>query len=432
MFDYKSLPAVPGVYLMKDAAGRLLYVGKAANLRRRVGSYFERSHDARVDFLVGRIKKVDYKKTDSALEALILEAQLIKKYQPPFNVREKDDKSFLYAEITKEKFPRVILARGRNVNCHKSEVMGRYGPFTSASNLREALKILRKIFPWSTHIDNANDVNNMRMTRKEKNSRRSHCVSRRRPCFDYEIGLCPGTCVGAISRKDYLKNIRNLRLFFEGKKGRVLKNLEKEMAAASKRLEFEKAAKLRRRIFALRHIRDVALIKDESRESRVIGQESYRIEGYDISNISGDAAVGSMVVFTGGEPDKNEYRKFKIRTVVDANDIAMLKEVLRRRFGNDWPLPDLILVDGGRGQVNAARSALAERGLKISVVGIAKGPERKKNDFISSASAYRMRPPELSEANFKKLLVCVRDEAHRFAIGYHKKLRARNFLLFLK
>jgi excinuclease ABC subunit C len=404
-----KLPDFPGVYLFKDEKGGALYVGKAGNLRRRVASYFMRVHDSRIETLVAKVRKIDYKITDSALEALILEAELIKKYKPPFNVREKDDKSFLYVEITNEKFPRVLLVRGNHVvketagseyAAARGKRDGRqariFGPFTSAASIREALKILRKIFPWSAHA-----------TASDKR----HMISR--PCFDYEIGLCPGTCIGAISREDYMKNIRNLKLFFEGKKGKILRSLEKEMAAASKKLEFEKAEKFRRQIFSLRHIRDTALISDSVLPPTTYRPRAPRIEGYDISNISGTSAVGSMVVFRGSVPDKNEYRRFKIRTITQPDDVGMLREVLRRRFHNDWPLPDLILIDGGKGQVNTAKKILEEFSLKIPVVGIAKGAKRKKNEFVGDV------PSWIGE----KTLIQVRNEAHWFAISYHRKLR---------
>jgi excinuclease ABC subunit C len=438
---YKNLPETSGVYLMKDGDGRLLYIGKAGNLRRRVASYFLRANDTRIEMLVSRIRKIDHEKTDSALEALILEAKLIREYNPPFNVKEKDDKSFLCVEITKEKFPRVLLARGRN-----PESGNRFGPFTSASSTREALKILRRIFPWSTHANASNAKPQISSESTNKNSRHSnvsvdsHRDSHRRPCFDYEVGLCPGTCIGAISRDDYIKNIKRLKLFFEGKKGKVLRSLENEMKMASKNLEFEKAEKLRRQIFALQHIHDVALIGDsDDRLQNMSSQILPRIEGYDISNISGTSAVGSMVVFDGGEPNKEEYRKFKIKTVKGANDVGMLREILQRRFlrhhshhspiranwrmvgmnkVEKWPLPDLILIDGGKGQINAAKEALVKANLKIPIVGIAKGPKRKRNDFLGKI------PEGISEKN----LIHVRDEAHRFAIGYHKQVRARNLL----
>lgn len=385
---YRNLPDTPGVYIMKNARGAILYVGKAGNLKRRVASYFLRPHDYRIQKLVSQIKKIDYQKTATVIEALILESRLIKKYQPPYNIREKDGKSFLYVEFTREKFPRLLFARGATKPQGK-----RYGPFVSAANIKIALKILRKIFPYSTHPE----------------------MNTGRPCFDYQIGLCPGTCLGAVNRKDYLKNIARLKLIFEGKTAKLLQNLKKEMFKASRALEFEAAQKLKSQYLALKHVRDTALITKEELGTRDKAR-GIRVEGYDISNISGTFAVGSMVVFIDGEPHKNEYRKFKIVTVKQADDVAMLKEVISRRLKHpDWPLPDLMLIDGGRAQINGVKSVLNEQGLKILVLGIVKGPERKRNDIIGAL------PAGLAEST----LIKVRDEAHRFAISYHRKLRGR-------
>ncbi len=404
---YKNLPDTPGVYLMKDGHGNVLYVGKAGNLKRRVSSYFlrppslakasEGRYDSRIEELVRKIQKIDYKKTGTAIEALMLEARLIKQYLPPFNIREKDDTSFLYVEITKEKFPRVLLVRG------KTKCAGtRYGPFTSASSVREALKILRRIFPWNTHP--------------------SRDIGRGTPCFDAQIDLCPELCVNAGQRSEYLKTVRNLKLFFEGKKERIIKNLKREMRTAAKDLEFEKAERIKRNLFALQHIQDVALIKEPEIKNFKLKIKNYRIEGFDISNLSGTSAVGSMAVFEDRKPAKRWYRRFKIRTLKTPNDVGMLKEIMRRRFVHDdrdgWPLPDLVLVDGGAEQVRAAREVLRETKLKIPVVGIAKGPERKRNDFFGAIPGFA------DEAT----LIRVRDEAHRFAIAYHKKVRAQSFL----
>ncbi len=410
--DYKKLPDTPGVYMMKNAEGKILYVGKAGNLRRRVSSYFERPHDVRIERLVSKIHTIDFEQTDSALEALILEAELIKKLEPPFNVREKDDKSFLYVEIGKERFPRVFLVRGKD-----AETGRRYGPFTSASSAREALRILRRIFPWSTHDPDT-------------------IGKFKRPCFDYEVGLCPGTCIGAVTREEYIKNIDRLKLFLEGKKKSVIRSFEADMKAASKALAFEKAEKLRRQLFALRHIRDTAFISDseivagshgDGRSEKVNG-EPYRIEGYDISNISGTDAVGSMVVFEDGKPNKDEYRKFKIKSIFQPNDVGMLTEVLTRRFyrhaiggrvtAEAWRLPDLVLIDGGIAQANAAKKVLLRAGLNVPILGIAKGAERKRNDIIGA----------IPKGVTKETLIHVRNEAHRFAIGYHKALRSRRAL----
>ena len=404
----KNLPPTPGVYIMKNTKGEILYIGKAVNLKRRVSSYFLRAHDYRIEKLVSQIKKIEHKKTDTGLEALILESELIKKHQPPFNVLEKDDKSFLYVEITKEKFPRVLLVRGKD---HSSNLKPKtsnllYGPFTSSSALREALKIIRRVFPYSIH--EPGKIYN-------------------RPCFDFSIGQCPGTCKGLISEKDYQRTIKNIKLFLSGKKHQILKSLSKDMKQASNSLEFEEAEKIKRQIFALKHIEDTAFISEDShlKSNSYNLKPNFRIEGYDISNISGVSAVGSMAVFINGKPNKNEYRKFKIKTVKGPDDVGMLKEIIRRRFDHkNWAFPDVILIDGGRGQVNAAKSVLNERNLKIPIVGIAKGPKRKKNDLIYINSGRDGGKVKID----KKILIQVRDEAHRFAIQYHKQLRSRNFL----
>jgi excinuclease ABC subunit C len=414
MINYKKFPETPGVYIMKDDKNRILYIGKAVNLRRRVSSYFERSHDARISALVNKIRNIEYRLTDTALEALILESKLIKKHIPPFNIKEKDDKSFLYIEITKDEFPRVILTRGKDNFIEK-----KFGPFVSAKNAREALNILRRIFTWSVHDP-------------KKNGKYT------RPCFDYEIGLCPGTCVNAISKEDYKKNINNLKLFLLGKKKKIIQKLSTEMKKASKKLEFENAEKIKRQLFALKHIEDTALISESEIENENIKTNNnenrfYRIEGYDISDISGSSAVGSMVVFSNRingiikdkiVPDKKEYRKFKIKSILMANDVGMLEEIFERRFGDDkkenkkWEYPNLIVVDGGLAQLNAIRKILFKKGIKIPAVGIVKGPERKRNDIIGTL------PKNIDES----LIIQVRDEAHRFAISYHRKVRAKNFI----
>ncbi len=412
---YKKFPETPGVYLMKNASGTIIYVGKAGNLKRRVSSYFllarpkpgeggrppsfvktsEGRHDSRIEQLVKTIHSIEIRQTDTALEALILESQLIKEYQPTYNVLEKDDKSFLYVEITDERFPRVLLVRGKD-----NPKSSAFGPFTSGSSLREALKIVRRIFPWSTHLP-------------------EQVGTLKRECLECQIGLCPGTCIGAIERDAYLRNIRNIKRFFEGKKKKILTALEKDMSSASKKLQFEEAEKIKWQIFALQHIRDVAFLKNDDLEPKLEGVgTSVRIEGYDISNISGTSAVGSMVVFENNKPNKAEYRKFRIRGANEPNDVGMLKEVLERRLENKWPLPQLIRIDGGLGQVSMARNVLRKFKLDIPVVGLAKGPERKNNFLIG----------RIPEGIKKEILIRVRDEAHRFAIRYHKKLRSKNFL----
>lgn len=404
-----KLPETPGVYLMKSTNGKLLYVGKAGNLSRRVTSYFTRPHDYRIQKLVSEIRAIDYHDTGTAIEALILESSLIKKHQPPFNIREKDDTSFLYIEISthdeegkKLAFPCVSAVRGKDAPRGK-----RFGPFTASSQAREALKIIRRIFPFSVH------------RHAVESSKYKVGSIKPRPCFDYQIGLCPGTCADLISRSAYQKHIHHIILFLEGKKERIIKQLERDMKSASKAQEFEQAERIKRQLFALQHIQDVALIHDSDPvTSSLPPATSFRIEGYDISNISGDSAVGSMVVFVNGVPDKNEYRKFRIKTVTGSNDVAMMTEVMTRRLKNSWTLPQLILVDGGLPQARAVNRVVRSFRLRIPVIGLAKGPERKRNDVIGAI------PKETNLAT----LIKVRDESHRFAISYHKKLRSAKFL----
>ena len=393
----KNIPETPGVYLFKGAKGKLLYIGKAGNLKRRVSSYFNKSHSDKTEKLVGEIKHIDCIETPTAIEALIMEAELIKKFEPPYNFKEKDDKSFLYIEITKEKYPRILLVRGKEKTAGE-----RFGPFTSASDVRSALHILRKIFPYSTHETDK-------------------VGTYKRPCFNAQIGLCPGICTGDIDPQEYRRNVRSLRFFLQGKRERLVKSLEKDMQAEAKALHFEEAGRLKRQLFALGHIQDVALISREEIDTG--SREGLRIEGYDISNISGTSPVGSMVVSVDGKLARSEYRKFKIQTIHQSDDVGMFGEMLSRRFlhgssSTGWPLPSLVLVDGGKGQVNMAISVIAEAGLRIPVVGIAKGPTRKKNEFVGKI------PKGIQE----QTLIQLRDEAHRFAIKYHKEIRAKAFI----
>lgn len=408
----KKFPKTPGVYLMKNAAGKIIYIGKATSLRDRVKSYFDRPHDVRIEKLVEEIADIDYQKTPTVVEALILEANLIKKYLPKYNVKEKDDKSFLYVAISREKFPRIMLLRGleldRMTPKEKKQITKLFGPYTSASSLRAALDILRRrIFPF-----------------------RDCVVMPKRPCLHYHLKQCPAPCANLVSAEDYRRLIHHLILFFEGKKEKIIKNLKKEMTAASRREDFETAARLRNQIFSLEHIQDVAVIKNDEVKNRTekFGINIFgRIEGYDISNISGTSATGSMVVFEDGKPNKNEYRKFKIKTISGANDVGMMKEIMDRRLyhAREWPLPDIVLVDGGWGQINAVREILAEHKIKIPVLGIAKGFDRKQDRLIADPNEPELvRVAELH----KDILLRIRDEAHRFAIGYHKLLRKKKLL----
>jgi len=449
----KDMPTSPGVYIFKDKAGVILYVGKATSLKDRVGSYFQgRSGYARpIEMFIDQVVDIEVRKTETVLEAYILEQELIKKWQPKFNVDGKDDKSFCYVVITKELFPRIVILRKTELlkfpisnfqflnksqfpipkfsNELKIENLkfkiepGRvFGPYISKKNIEIALKILRKIFPYHSKAQ-----------KTEKG------------CLDFQIGLCPGPYAGAISKEDYAKNIRGIKMILEGKKKSLIAKMKKEMSAYSEKQEFEKAGKVRNAIFALQHIADVALISEgrdvalprlENNKRQGVNQQhqdeavprlysgtKMRIEGYDISNISGKSSVGSMVVFdnTNGEmgPNKSQYRKFKIKTVEGANDTASMAEVIGRRFGNNWPNPDLIILDGGQGHLTTVRRVLKNFHLEIPLLAVAKGPTRKKLDRYAFGSV-----PEISD----EIIERVRDEAHRFAITYHKKLRKKSFM----
>lgn len=409
------MPDSSGVYFFRDETGKILYIGKAINLKRRVSSYFQKKHDIRLGELASKIAKIDFRETESAIEALILEANLIKKYQPFYNVKLKDDKSFVNIAISREEFPRIFVIRLNTKRLYnKIGIRRSFGPYTSAKTARAALKILRRIFPF-------------RGLEKTKQAER----------FYREIMAIPE------NRERYGESVRNVILFLQGKKKRVIGNLKKKMEAYSRMERYEDAANIRNRIFALQHLQDVALLKNSDWEETFDSLENTpnRIEAYDISNIFGEYAVGSMVVFTGGKIDTDEYRHFrikgfKIRSGVSLqkeetrifpfekggsggiSDTGMLEEVLTRRFKHkEWKFPDLVIVDGGLGQLGIARKVLKFYNLSIPIIAIAKGPNRKGEKIFKTIGA------PLAE---KKIIIALRNEAHRFAISYHRKLKRKN------
>ncbi|MBA7646074.1 UvrABC system protein C [subsurface metagenome] len=538
----KQLPNSPGVYLMKDAEGNILYVGKAANLHHRVRSYFGAGQklSPKLQRMIARVNDVDFFVTGSEQEALILELNLIKRHHPRYNVRLKDDKTFPYLKIDlNQDWPRVHITR------RLEEDGGRYfGPFASAKSVRQTLKVIKGIFPFHS-------------------CSRTITGTDTRPCLEYHINRCLGPCIGAVSKQEYAEVIKQVILFLEGKQEMVVRELESKMKEASDSLDFEKAALLRDQLQAVNRVvegqRIAATVRGEQdviafaqdndqayvqvffiRSGKLIGRESfilqgtrfeepyqimtgfikqfynsapyippllllqhpvedtniiedwlqskrgartriqvprrgnksqlvkivaenarqgleqlkikqiatptalatalaeikealalpglpYRIEGYDISNIQGKAAVGSMVVFDQGKSKPSHYRRFRIKTVSGADDYAMFQEVLKRRFkrssdaSNAWALlPDLVLIDGGKGQLNAAREAMREAGAEsVPVASLAKENEelfvpRKKQPIVLPHSS-----PGL------QLLQRLRDEAHRFAITYHQRIRKR-------
>ncbi|KKS26054.1 MAG: Excinuclease ABC, C subunit domain protein [Parcubacteria group bacterium GW2011_GWA2_42_11] len=421
----KKLPKSPGVYIFKNKNRAVLYVGKATNLRDRVRSYFfftskkVSSFGRPVDYAIGQIADIKVIRTDTVLEAYILEQDLIKKFQPKYNAMGRDDKSFSYVVLAKEKWPRFLILRKTELSKfpnkkiqntkHQIQFARIFGPYTSKKQIEIALKILRKIFPYHS---------------KPQKSEKG--------CLDFQIGLCPGPHDGKISRADYLKNIRGIIMILKGKKKGLIKKLEMEMKDYSKICEYEKAAEIRNKIFALKHIRDIALIAKDDDKSRILSagwRTEFRIEAYDISNISGQYAVGSMIVFEGEESKRSEYRKFRIKNIQGVDDIGMMREVLNRRFHNSWPKPDLLLLDGGLGHLHMAERLLRRLNLNIVLVAVAKGPERKKLEINYNANLQINTDPRIANIiNNRNLIKQIMDEAHRFAITYHKKVRRREFI----
>ena len=408
----KKLPDAAGVYLFKKGK-EILYIGKATSLRDRVRSYFSADlANTRGQFIVdmvGKAEKIDYFKTDSVLEAIILESNLIKKYQPKYNTKEKDDKSYNYVIITKEDFPRVLLIRGRELEAQggtrELNIKYKFGPYPNGSAIKEGLKIIRKIFPFR---DKCNPSKG----------------SPWKPCFNRQIGLCPGVCSGEISKADYADTIRNIKLFFEGKKKTLVKKLEWQMKEFAKNREFEKAGKVKKTLFALNHIQDVALIKKSEEEivKNILGRGTvFRMEAFDIAHISGTNMAGAMVVSENGELKKSDYRKFKIRGIKTPNDTAALKEIMERRLKHkEWSLPDIIIYDGGIAQRNAVeeilKNILGDR-FGISIVGVVKDEKHRPSKIIGDEEVIK---------KYKKEILLLNSEAHRFAISFHRKLRNLN------
>jgi len=398
----KKASLTPGIYLFYDKQKELIYVGKATNLRSRIRSYFAGQKSMRpIESFINEVKNIRWIKTDSVLEAIILEAKYIKKFQPKYNVLGKDDKSWNYLIITKEKFPRLEFIREHDLHSarptrHLRPIRHIFGPFPGL-NAQATLKILRRLFTYSTCEPNSG-----------------------KPCFYRQLNQCLGVCTGEISSAEYnRKVIKPLVAFLSGKKKAVLRAFEKQMRSAAKSENFEEAARLRNQTFNLQKIQDFALISQSFIRPISPLRPIPTIEGYDISNLGSTGMVGSLVTFVNGEPDKSLYRKFKIRTVSGQSDVDCLAEVLKRRLNHaDWPLPDIILVDGGKPQANAARKVLNKKCVQRPIVGIAKGPARKKNEFFTS-------DPKLAAwiKENKTLLIRVRDEAHRFAIKYQRQLR---------
>jgi excinuclease ABC subunit C len=460
-----NIPTTPGSYQYYDKTGKIIYIGKAANLRLRVLSYWRKSagHTPAKEQMVSKIVEIKWIETDTEIEALLLEANLVKKYQPYFNVDLKDDKRYAYIKIsTEEEWPRVFFTR-------EIEKSGRYfGPFTSSEAVREVLKIIRHIWRF-----------------------RSCPTLPKKVCLYYRLGQCPGMCQYPVSHAEYLKTIGDIAKFLEGKRKNVerdlrleIRNLENERDLRLEIGDLERENKLRilkYRLINLRRVLDNSRVLSVGEKYKAdvielaktldLPKVPARIEGYDISNIFGREAVGSMVVFKNGEPEKNQYRKFKIkggtdkitpspsferrgaktlspyeekarRGLLKGDDTGMLKEILERRFNNDWPRPDLIIIDGGKGQLNACLSILKKlqgelrnkRGrpgakLEIPILAVSKGEGLRSAHAPDKIFFPKIKTPLILPLASPALHIIkrVRDEAHRFAIQFHRARRLKNF-----
>lgn len=428
-----NIPKQSGVYFFRKGR-KILYIGKATSLADRVKSYFAKdviaTRGAHIVDMVFQADALTWETTDSALEALILEAALIKKYQPYYNTKEKDDKSYLCICITDEEWPMVIPVRMKDIDqkamtakvergtkaCICSHI---FGPFTNGTAVREALTIVRRIFPFR-------DLSSSKKDNYE---------------FYRQLGLSPAT-PGVIlnsfqdlkipdqvrndtiqeyktALKEYQKNIKHIVLFFEGKKKQIVKELNREMMDLAKKERFEDATQIKKKIFSLEHINDIALLKKDiwNREYKT---GAFRIEAYDIAHLSGKQMVGVMTVFENGTANKSEYRKFIIRGFNSSNDTGALEEVLSRRLRHaEWGMPDLIVLDGSIGQINVAKRVLDRYQLKIPLVAVTKDEHHKAREIKGDEKIY---------SPWADAVIAANSEAHRFAITFHKQKRRKEFL----
>lgn len=409
----KQLPNSPGIYQFYDKDGKLIYVGKSVSLKKRVSSYFTTKNlGPKTSKLVEKIKSVKTIKVFSDFEALLLESELIRTKKPFFNIIAKDDKSPIYIKITNDAIPLITLSR----KVLPSNGVFIKGPFPSTKVTKEILKMTRRIFPYCQH----------------KNPKK--------PCLFVHLGLCPYPNQSEDAEKLYKDTIKKIKKLLSGNIKKLIKELTGEMKHASQYQEYEQAQAIKRQIQNLEYLTtvfrtpreflerptlvdDLALVKLKNlKDTLSLKHLPKRIECYDISNLQGKQATGSMVVFKNGQPEKSEYRRFRIRFSEKPNDYLMLKEVLARRFNNNWPTPDLIIIDGGKGQLNAVTPIVKQINTNIQIVSLAK---RLEEIYAPS----KMLPISLpKESPARQLAQAIRDEAHRFAITYHKHLRSKQFL----
>jgi excinuclease ABC subunit C len=402
-----ALPQAPGVYIFKGGSGKAIYIGKAKSLKNRVQSYFSRDLAAKTQALARRIADIEYRLSPTEMQAALLEAILIKEQQPQYNISLKDDKSFPLIKITAEKYPLIAVCRQKEAA--KNDKCIYLGPYVNAKLLRQALKVIRRIF-------------GLRSCRKMP----------KQPCLYYRLKLCPAPCAKKISPGQYQEIVKDIRLFLESRYEELVNKLSCEMKTLASQQRFEEAARIRDQINALSAIGENKKYFTSSNEiedlKNLIGLAKLplRIEGFDISNIAGTLATGSMVSFYKGFADKDNYRRFRIKTVEKIDDYQMLREVVRRRYSRlkeeKLPLPDLLLIDGGKQHLLAAQGELKKLGLDLPVASIAK---EKEHIYIQA----KLKPIKLNaDTPALNLIRRVRDEAHRFAVKYHHLLRKKKIL----
>lgn len=431
----KGLPGGPGIYIFRGAKGEPLYIGKASNLKSRVSAYLpagrqaRKTEDMRIQTMLKNAHMLDFETTDTDIEALILESQLVRKHKPRFNIMLRDDKNYFYVAFTREDFPRIFLTH--QLKAKSSKLKAEYiGPFTEGVSLKTTLRFLRRLFPYCT-------------------CKQKHHVR----CLNAHIGKCLGFCclkdneqLTTDNKKQYAQNIKAIRDILAGRRESLIKEFEKEMKRLGKDGELREAAELKSKIERVRRVfQNARIIRTQASRSGLLEQTAKilelpripeRIEGYDIANIQGAHAVGSMSVFTGGRADRSEYRLFNIKSIAGSNDVAMLKEVLSRRLNHpEWPFPDLLIVDGGKGQLGAAVAAMKERKMtndeplkKIPIIALTKDEHHKGNHiFISNkklpVTSYQLRSLPLA---VKNLILHVDAEAHRFAIAHYRKRHGKS------
>ncbi len=431
----KDLPKTPGVYFHKNKKGEILYVGKAAVLRNRVRQYFQSSRyrDPKTEALVAEIADIEWSEVETEIDALFLEAEMVRRYLPPYNILLRDDKSYVYVRINyNDSHPTVTITRRPLDDKAKY-----FGPYSSGLSIKRALKLLRKAFPYSTHTG----------------------IMPKRACLLYHLGLCPGLEENKTTLDDYRGNLKRLIRYLKGERIVLTRQIEKEMKNYARQSEYEKAAHARNQLFALRNLSKQIIFSDKefldiSKDHALSGLADLlglaniprRIDGFDISHHGGTDTTASMVVFVNGIPDKAAYRKFKMR-LPGNDDFAHMHETLTRRLSEkrrkEWGLPSLFLIDGGKGQLSSALRARDEAGLSnIPMIGLAKREEEIVVHLQRSAIALDYKKLHEQQAilnegkefatillpsnsHVVKLLQRIRDESHRFAVSYHSVLKVK-------